>query len=1295
MHAEHGIDAATARLIEHTRIDFPQPDPEHPVAAPRAVVDGPRLHADPIRLAREIIEQDHREDVPFFDAETQARQTVRVIDGRLYDQEGLPLHGHYIFAVGEHGQEIHAMRFSEAGAINAKHSSLFAGGNVHAAGELRVENGRLVSVDNHSGHYTPVADHVSRARDAFRFHGTDLGGAEFRVSDGDPTPYSRARGEEAFDRAVAELGRPGEIDGVVGVHRVTEAEGMARTGDSALLRVELADGTHVEVDATGVRDFLRAGRYEGPDAAGVRPDRIIFTSDHDLALQGSDQLRDRIEAALPDHGAAPSEPRAAVAGGRPDHVLTELDRLLAERLGQQPLHDRSGEPLPPPRHTNHSIAALRDLSHEQIRGPVDAAGLSAGEAAHLVGDLVARRDAVLARWERPPLPEEVQRMTDAVRQDLEYRRNEPSPRDVYDTLREQAHRKTADYSSGMTIREAARAMDEAVVARGGTPRYERIIDDFLATPEGRAHHEAMIGLDLATSHGPRFDLVDEGFRDASPEWVAARRDEHAAGWTEQEQEALRRYGGTAGYDIDHYLRTGEYNRESYRADAYRIQNAMRESTADLSLHGYLDPSRLGVAELSDLPRLIDADVTMDGFTRLAADDASAPMVGTVRVVVDAPSGTPMSWIGGANPDHVEGQGHVVLPAGARLHVLGLERLGYDRYELRLRYEGYDDPAALTGRLHDDPPPPDQGPFVPEGLTRGNEDLLVRGDGLPMTAEQARDAARGAGVDLRGIEIRVVTDVEQARFLDRQGVAAFVPPEEGGRVLLLGPAAFADHDTLAATLADTLRDRTGDHLGDPLLGGDDVRLDRPGPADLGHDAGGRHRAGDGAGQWDRGPGEGAGDRAGEPAGPPRGLDDAAGRGGDAEPGRGPGGAHGGGDPGDPVHVSRGAGERDDLGGDAGGAPVDDYRAGDILAALRGDPAPAQPGDHPGAGGAAGPGGGHEPAVRAGAAPDPAAANLDAHRAVQERVAPVAPELANVVEQLLDDPHPLNVTNSLRNPALREVVLGHIEELGRGDALAPYGGDLTAFLEEHPGQGPLYEKVPPHVNKVVVDGVERTRLDVYVERLKTTDPALDVGAHPTEADMTHVRDYARRLVEEVKPEVDRQLNAIADRIRATTDGPVDYNSRPKDAEGLIDKVGRMSRGRPGAPPRDWYRVGDIVDAVGARITVPDTASLARTLRAVVEHFGVGDGGRIVEVDNMYAAPKSKSPEYRVIPLCIGIEVNGHHYAFELQLTTLRASIAADIEHNSLYKPYVVLGPADAEAVRRAFEEAAALDQLEDSS
>jgi hypothetical protein len=97
-------------------------------------------------------------------------------------------------------------------------------------------------------------------------------------------------------------------------------------------------------------------------------------------------------------------------------------------------------------------------------------------------------------------------------------------------------------------------------------------------------------------------------------------------------------------------------------------------------------------------------------------------------------------------------------------------------------------------------------------------------------------------------------------------------------------------------------------------------------------------------------------------------------------------------------------------------------------------------------------------------------------------------------------------------------------------------------------------------------------------------------------------------------------------------------------------------------------------------------------IQDRLGVGDHGRTLEIENMYAAPKAKAPSYRVIPMLVAVEVGGRPYTFELQLTTLRASVAADLEHNSIYKPYIVMSESEVNAVRRAMREAAALDQLE---
>ncbi|MFI5906774.1 toxin glutamine deamidase domain-containing protein [Dactylosporangium sp. NPDC051541] len=1287
IHAEHGIDAATARLIEHTRIEFTQPDPEHPVPEPRITVEGPRQHdpAHAIELPRETIEGDRRAKVPYFtEPEDIARIRVRIEDGRLYDAEGLPMHGEYIYAVDPRTQEIHAYPF---GADNTRHSSLFAGGKVDAAGTLNVENGRITSVDNASGHYRPIADHVGAARDAFAARGADLGEAQFKASGGHgPTEHSMARGAEAFDRAVAELNRPGAIDGVTGVHRIEMTEGSDPTGRSAMVEVRLSSGEVVQVDGAAVRDFLQARRPDGPDAGLPEFARNPHTtSDADLAFQGADQLRDRIMGELGRDVPEPvtaAEPRPPA---RPDHVLTELDRLLAERTGEPPLHDTSGEPIPGPRNGNDAVGSLRNLSDEHIAAIVAAAGLTGEPAARMAGELAARRDAAIERHGRPPYPHDVEGMARTVRTELGYSQRDPAGREVYDTLRRRAYQHTGGLAHGVTVREAARAVDAAVVEAGGQPRYERILNDFLDSPEGRAYHEGLTELDLATNHQPHFELEHPAFTEVTPEHAAEQVSEHAAGRSPEDERALSRYtAGVSSDGVNHYLRTGEARGPQDRADAFRIQHAMRETVTDLRLHGQVELRHFGITELHELPRLVDGHLRLDAFTHLDGEVGAHISEGRVQVVVEAPKGTAIAWVG--REGEFGPESHALLGAGARVHVVELRHLDYGQYELRLRYEGYEDPAPIAGSLHDGGPPPGDVPPPHEpALPAGDREPAV-----PADAETAQAVAHAEGIDLRGVEIRVAEDPALLRYLDEQGVTAVRPPEEGGRVLVLGPAAFADHQTLAATL----REHEGS-AGDPHQGGEGLRLDRPGADDLGLSAGGRHRAGDEAGQWDRGPGDGAGDRGGEPAGPARGLDHPGAGAHDTEPGGRGRDAEGGGDPTGGVHVPRDTGPRDDSGGGAGPEPGGAYLAEDFAAIMGLDSAAGVPGDHPGGGGAHPGGGAHYDPVGPRTAPDPAQATLEAHQLVQERIAPHSPELAGVVEKLLDDTHALNVTNSLRNPEVRDLVLRHIEELARGDALARYGGDLHLFLEDNPGRGPLYAEVPEWVNKVTVEGTEYKRMDLYVAEMKASDPALSVGPHPTPEERVLVEEYADRLREKLKPAVDQALQEVAAEVRRATDGPVDYNSRGKDAEGLFDKVSRMQQGRENAPGRPWYRVGDIIDAVGARITVPDTRSLWHALELIRERFGVGDGGRIVEVDNMYASPKSKSPEYRVIPLTIGIEVEGHKYAFELQLTTLRASIAADIEHNSLYKPYVALSAADAQAVHRAFREAAARDQLEDSS
>jgi len=61
-----------------------------------------------------------------------------------------------------------------------------------------------------------------------------------------------------------------------------------------------------------------------------------------------------------------------------------------------------------------------------------------------------------------------------------------------------------------------------------------------------------------------------------------------------------------------------------------------------------------------------------------------------------------------------------------------------------------------------------------------------------------------------------------------------------------------------------------------------------------------------------------------------------------------------------------------------------------------------------------------------------------------------------------------------------------------------------------------------------------------------------------------------------------------------------------------------------------------------------------------------------------------------MTIKAETNGIPYTFELQLNTQCAAIAADLEHNTIFKPYVPLSPEETGKIKSMLSEAAALDQ-----
>ena len=309
-------------------------------------------------------------------------------------------------------------------------------------------------------------------------------------------------------------------------------------------------------------------------------------------------------------------------------------------------------------------------------------------------------------------------------------------------------------------------------------------------------------------------------------------------------------------------------------------------------------------------------------------------------------------------------------------------------------------------------------------------------------------------------------------------------------------------------------------------------------------------------------------------------------------------------------------------------------------------------------------------------------------VRELVRPHSRTLADVVVRMLDDHaaynHRLNLTDGLLDAGRRARVIDVLNELADSNVVESYGS-FDRFLEANAGHGSLFDPVADEVNNAA-DGNSRKK--TFVEALKTADPARATGPDPTMGQSILVNEYALVLSARVLPAVEAEIKAIAKAVGSSAK----VSARSKTAEDLVDKVGRMTRGSNNVRPRPHYRVGDAIDAVGTRITVADMSGLAAAFDAAKAYFGTGDGGRILEIENMYASPKSAKPLYRVISMVIAVEVDGKPYTFELQLTTERASVAADLDHNTIFKPYVPINEVEQRTLRSVLEEAVAMDQLE---
>lgn len=84
-------------------------------------------------------------------------------------------------------------------------------------------------------------------------------------------------------------------------------------------------------------------------------------------------------------------------------------------------------------------------------------------------------------------------------------------------------------------------------------------------------------------------------------------------------------------------------------------------------------------------------------------------------------------------------------------------------------------------------------------SRTNLDVLRDGGGLPRDSQTVESYAARAGIDLKGVRIHLVSDEEEARYLDYWTAVAYTPQDMGGMEIRLGPASFTDEETLVKTI----------------------------------------------------------------------------------------------------------------------------------------------------------------------------------------------------------------------------------------------------------------------------------------------------------------------------------------------------------------------------------------------------------------------------------------------------------------------------------------------------------------
>jgi hypothetical protein len=130
-----------------------------------------------VAMRKSKLREDKAQGVVYLDTKQREERRVLVQNGLVYDHAGRPLPD---TRSKHHNQNNYVMDaagnfylFDEFTNPEIRHSSIFAGGPVAGAGNIKIEGGRIVYIDSDSGHY-PSEEVYENVLKELAVHGVNM-----------------------------------------------------------------------------------------------------------------------------------------------------------------------------------------------------------------------------------------------------------------------------------------------------------------------------------------------------------------------------------------------------------------------------------------------------------------------------------------------------------------------------------------------------------------------------------------------------------------------------------------------------------------------------------------------------------------------------------------------------------------------------------------------------------------------------------------------------------------------------------------------------------------------------------------------------------------------------------------------------------------------------------------------------------------------------------------------------------------------------------------------------------------